>query len=217
MWRNWKTVFQVDLKSPRKGGGRGSAEETDQLLIINKEGKKKGVDAAAKSRRGEPDTRQWTSHRSGQSSPAGSSFQIECFRHCVDYFTSSPNSPRGRCLYYPHLQTRNLNKTRLGHLPKVTSHWGFEPQQLEFKPVGNDLEAALGNGEGLQCWTRHSFYSGGLLQRRSSISSTWVFREKGSVWAKAKKKQEFSPRRMEQDYYAKGCRLHEGMVWEGRE
>ena len=80
------------------------------------------------------------------------------------------------------LQTRNLNKTRLGRLPKVTSHWGFEPQQLEFKPVGKDLEAALGNGKGLQCGTRHSFYSRGLLQRRSGIYfSTWVFREELSL------------------------------------
>ena len=34
------------------------------------------------------------------------------------------------------LQTRNLNKTRLGRLLKVTSHWGFEPQQSGVQTSG---------------------------------------------------------------------------------
>lgn len=138
----------------------------------------------ARSRRGEPDmetvnlTRIRTVLSSGQQLSKLNA--LDTLRRLFHFI---PKQPKEVGVFITLiLQTRNLNKTRLGRLPKVTSHWGFEPQQLEFKPVGKDLEAALGNGKGLQCWTRHSFYSRGLLQRRSGIYfSTWVFREELSL------------------------------------
>lgn len=75
---------------------------------------------------------------------------------------------RGRCLYDPHFKDKEPEQTRLGHLPKVTSHWDFQSTATEFKPVGNDLEAALGNGKATVL-DKHSFYSGGLLQRSSRL------------------------------------------------
>lgn len=103
---------------------------------------------------------------SGQSSLAGIKLSKLSVLHTLHrLFHLMPKQPKEvGVIITLILQTRNLNKSRLGNLPKVTSQWGFEPQQSGVQTSGQLSRSYTGEWGRAAVWENAQL----LLQRATS-------------------------------------------------